>query len=336
MKQENSSLTLQELGKNVLQEYGISPDELKIIQNNGLKTLWKVTHNQQRKCLKRLKHAKDKATFRVFAQKYIFDQGGNVPEIYLNTQGLPITEYSQQLFVLYEWIDGRDLSFKNPLDLASALRGLAQFHHFSKGYQPPKEAKISSKLGRWPDQYASMKKRMLKWKTEALEKTKFTVYNSYLRYIDQIIEMIDQALAALERSPYQRLTDIDVERATLCHQDFGEGNVLLSDQGVYVIDLDGVTYDLVIRDLRKIIGKRMEKNGKWELAKIEQILSYYQKDFKLSDEERELLKIDLLFPHWFFGEVKNLFKKNKPLKASEIRKIGDLEVKKLLVLEDWF
>lgn len=336
MKQEKSSQVLEELAINVLKNYRISPDSVRIIQNNGLKTLWKVSHQNETKCLKRLKHAKEKATFTVFAQKHIFDQGGNVPEIYLNDHGSPITEHSEQLFVLYEWIEGRDLSFKIPQDLALALQGLAKFHHFSKNYQPPTEAKISSKLGRWSEQYASMKKRMLKWKAVALEKSRFLAYKSYLEYIDSIIEIADQALAALEKSSYQRLTDIDLQQTTLCHQDFGEGNVIYAEPKVYVIDFDGVTYDLVIRDLRKIIGKRMEKRGKWDIAQIRKILNYYEKYYQLSVEEQELLRIDLMFPHWFFGKVKNLFKKNKPLKASEINKIGALEEKKLLVLEDWF
>ena len=42
----------------------------------------------------------------------------------------------------------------------------------------------------------------------------------------------------------------------------------------------------------------------------------------------EVLHADLLFPHWFYGLVKNLFQNNKSLKASEIEKTALLESSK--------
>lgn len=335
MTTKNNSTELKELAQNVLSYYEISPDNLTIIQNNGLKTLWKVTHNNQLKCLKRLKHTKDKALFTVNAQRHVFENGGKVPEVYLNNQGEPITEYMDQLFVLYEWIEGSDLFFNRPVDLSLALQGLSKFHVFSKGYQSPEGAKVSSKLGRWPEQYDSMMRRMMKWKEEAKLKPQHPSYKSYLQYIDSIIDLANQALDALNQSSYGVLTDIELSASTLCHQDYGEGNVIKSSGGIYVIDLDGVTYDLVIRDLRKIIGKRMEKGGNWNLNQIEAILKSYEKHNPLSLQEKEVLKADLLFPHWFFAKTKNMFKKNKPVKPSEITKIGELEAKKLLVLKEW-
>lgn len=335
MKIENSPAELQVLARDVLAAYDMTPDEMKIIQNNGLKTLWKVRHGDQFRCLKRLKHQREKALFTVYAQQYIAENGGKVPIIYPNRDGELITEHLGELFVLYEWIDGRDVSFSDPADRALALAGLAKFHISSIGYEPPAGAEISSKFGRWPEQYESMKRRMLKWKEEADLNRQYPSHRSYLDSIDAIIELADQTLAALSQSPYGVITATALSNSTLCHQDFGEGNVILLGEDLYVIDLDGVTYDLVIRDLRKIIGKSMEKQGDWTVHQIDRILSAYERYNPLSPEERELLKIDLLFPHWFFAKAKNLFKKNKPMKENEILRIGQLEAKKRIILQDW-
>ena len=137
-------------------------------------------------------------------------------------------------------------------------------------------------------------------------------------------------MEALQKSSYGDLTDIAFERSALCHQDYGEGNAILKEDTVYILDLDGITYDLPVRDLRKIIGKRMEKLGRWDKKLIEDIMLWYEKNNKLSSEEKNLLKIDLLFPHRFFGTVKNLFKKNKVLAPGEITRIRDLELSKQL------
>lgn len=309
MKIKDYHLSLYKLANDVLLKYNILPEKMKIIQDNGLKTLWKFGYNNQTMCLKRLKHSKDKALFTVNAQIYIYKNGGNVPRIYLNTKGEAITEFNEQLFVLYEWIDGRDLNFSNPSDLRLAMEGISRFHLYSKGYKPPKGARVSSKLGRWSNQYQSMKSRMLKWKEQSLLKPHNPSFKCYLKYISSIIGIADMALNELEKSSYNKLTDIKFEESSLCHQDYGEGNVIYSDGIVYVIDLDGVTYDLPMRDLRKIIGKRMIKHGKWEKETILTILKWYERNNKLSYQEKELMKIDLLFPHWFFGDVKNIYKK---------------------------
>lgn len=329
-------MNLNILAQKVLLYYNITPDNLQIIQNKGLKTLWKVTDSHGTKCLKRLKHTREKALFTVNAQIHIFDAGGAVPRIYLNQQGEPVTEYMGQLFVLYEWIEGRDFHFGKSEDLRLAVEGLSKFHILSKGYKAPQDARISSKLGRWPEQYESMMNRMLKWKEEAKGKENNPVYNGYLQYIDSIIKIGNMAVDALQKSSYQLLTDIALEQSTLCHQDYGEGNALLAGDQVYVIDLDGVTYDLPIRDLRKIIGKRMEKRGQWHKETIEKIVRWYEKNNKLSLEDKMLLKIDLLFPHWFFGTVKNLFKNNKMIKSSEIIRAAEFEQNKIIILKDLF
>ncbi|NLX92081.1 MAG: CotS family spore coat protein [Firmicutes bacterium] len=336
MKPENDLLSLNNLARNVLLQYDIDPDKISVIQNNGLKTVWKITQGPESKCLKRLKQNKEKALFTVGAQIYIAQAGGAVPQVYLNREGNPVTEYMEQIFVLYEWIEGRDFSFARPADLRLALEGLAKFHVSSRGYTAPEGAKVSSKLGRWPHQYESMMSRMLKWKNEAAAKTENAVYKSYCRYIDAIAEMGNKALEALLKSSYSKLTDIAPEQSALCHQDYGEGNAILQGDTVYVLDLDGITYDLPVRDLRKIIGKRMEKLGRWDKKVIEDILLWYEKNNELSSEEKELLKIDLLFPHRFFGTVKNLFKKNKVLAPGEIIRIGEFELAKTDVLNDLF
>lgn len=336
MKKKGSIKELTELAHEVLLKYDIVPDSLKIIQNNGLKTLWKLTYNNETKCLKRLKHSKDKSLFRVNAHIHIHNNGGKVAEIYLNRDDEAITEYDGQLFVLYEWIEGRDLNFAKPSDLCTALGGLANFHVYSRGYKAAENVEISSKLGRWPEQYESMRKRMLKWKDVAMVKADKGPYNTYLKNIDSIIEIADLALNSLEKSSYNALTNIELYESGLCHQDYGEGNVILSGRDLYVIDLDGVTYDLPIRDLRKIIGKRMEKRGEWNRDIIEKILRCYERNNRLTLAEREILKIDLLFPHWFFATVKNMFKKNKAVSSGKILKIANLEKSKVDVLKDIF
>lgn len=328
------------IANNVLKEYGIVPDSVSVIQGGSIKTVWKVSSGGVPYCLKRLKHTIDKALFSVNAQVHVKYSGGLVPGVYPNMHGEPITHYNGQLFVLYEWIAGKDLNFNVPADLRMAVRGLAKFHLASKGYQAVEGARVSTKLGKWPDQYTSMSRKLTAWKELAEGSYPSPALSAYLQHVDRMLALADKALAALDGSDYKKLTeqggtngskkpsDQVSDRIVLCHQDYGKGNALAVGSSVYVLDLDGVTYDLPARDLRKIIGKNAERHNRWSAEAISEILGWYTEINPMGAEEMEVLYADLLFPHWFYGLVKNLFQNGKALKASEIEKTALLESSK--------
>lgn len=332
---ENVTNNYSELAEKVLLEYKITAENLKLLQSKGLKTLWKLMYRNTPLCLKRLNQTNEQALFSVNAQIYIFNNGGNVPKIYPNANGNPITEYNGQLFILYSWVDGRDMNLEVPKDLALALQSLSKFHSDSIGYEPPSAALISSKLGNWPKQYESMKNRMLKIKELCIQTPNNTSYSTYVENVDPIIEICNKTINLINNSPYSYLCNINQKESCLCHQDFGTGNVMLSKETGIVIDLDSVTYDLPARDLRKIIGKRMMKLNDYSTKNIETILKFYETNNILSQEQRAVLKIDLMFPHWFFGLVKTLHKNLKPVGSDKISAIARFEQNKFSVLQKW-
>lgn len=327
-----SKKDLDDLAVRVLQEYGIVPLNITIIQSGSIKTVWKIKTPGKLLCLKRLKQTYDKVLFSVNAQIYIKNSGGNVPGIILNQKGQPIVQYNDQLFVVYEWLEGKDLNFNNNADLEAALRGLATFHKASKGYQQPDNARESSKFGRWPDQYISMKNRFETWKNFALQNKSSDSHASYLKCVDSMIDVSNIALEYIGKSQYKNLSAPNSDLKVLCHQDYGKGNAISTPNGVVVLDLDSVTYDFSARDLRKIIGKLAVDKNTFSISRINEILSWYSKENPITEEEKKILYIDLLFPHWFHGLIKDQYIKNKPVNPSEIERVVRFEKAKITLL----
>ncbi|MCX7924100.1 MAG: CotS family spore coat protein [Clostridia bacterium] len=327
-----SNSDLNRLAAEVLKKYGIVPESIAVIQGGSIKTVWKVKAKGRLICLKRLKQSYDKVLFSAYAQKYIKEARGNVAALIPDKAGELVVQHEGELFAVYEWLDGRDLNFSNSSDIQAAIQGLARFHIASKGYKPPQDARVSSKLGKWPEQYGSMRNRMAEWKKVSGSKSGVAYHATYLKYVDSMLDLADNALNLLEKSSYQKLTQPESPAIVLCHQDFGKGNAVLGNNGVDVIDLDGVTFDLPARDLRKIIGKQAENKGAWEASTINSIVGWYGQVNPMSASEKEVLYIDLLFPHWYFGLVKNLFQNDKPLKPAEMEKIARLEQSKVSLL----
>ncbi len=321
-------ISLPDIARSVLERYDVDPVKIQVIQQGGIKTVWKVFAEEGVFCLKRLKQTKEKALFSVEAQRYIKSKEGNVPSVILNKAHEAITDRNQELFVLYEWIEGKQLNFDKQEDFMAAMEGLAHFHKFSKGYEPPGGARVSTKIAKWPDQYRSMLNKLNEWKSISLGKAGTPTYAAYLKWVDPIMTLGEKAIQYLEASCYGTLSAPGSQAVVLCHQDYGKGNALLTAAGVWILDMDGVTFELAARDLRKIILKTMENKGRWHQESMKEILSWYEKVNILSMEEKQTIYIDTLFPHSFFGTVKNQFAKNKPVKAASIEKIGKIELSK--------
>lgn len=328
--EQGSNLT--KLAQEVLLKYGIIPQHISIIQGGSIKTVWKIKTSEGLLCLKRLKQTYDKALFSVNAQIYIKNNGGNVPRIIADKNDNPIVSHNDQLFVVYEWLNGSDLNFSNPNDFKLALEGLAEFHVTSKGYESADESRTSTKLGKWPDQYTSMRNKFIAWKETSANNLSQSHYNTYYKVSDSMISIANMALEFIQKSSYDDLVSPNSKSIVLCHQDYGKGNAILVGDKVIVLDLDGVTFDLPARDLRKLIGKEAENKGRWGLQNIENVYRVYTSANPLSNEEKKILCIDLLYPHWFYGLVKNLFQNNKPIKSSEIERMAKLEESKVSLL----
>jgi len=324
---------LQDIARSVLAQYDIEPVKIQVVQQGGIKTVWKVITGNDTFCLKRLKHTKEKALFSDEAQRYIRSKGGLVPDIILNRAHEAITDRNDELFVLYEWIEGKQLNFGNKEDFMAAMEGLAHFHKSSKGYRPPEGARVSTKIAKWPDQYRSMLNRLTEWKSVSARKAGTPVHDAYLKWVDPIIALGEKAIRYLEGSSYGDLSAPNSQAIVLCHQDYGKGNGLLTPDGVWILDMYGVTFELAARDLRKIILKTMEDKGKWHEESMLEIISWYERANTLSMEEKRMVYIDTLFPHGFFGTVKNQFQKNKPVKALSIEQSGRIEMSKENSLE---
>ncbi|MGI6648680.1 MAG: CotS family spore coat protein [Bacillota bacterium] len=321
---------LLDLASSVLQEYGKRPDQVSLIQSGGIKTVWKILAKGETFCLKRLRHNKERAMFSIYAQKHMAAQGARVPQIFPSLNNEDYVEYQGYLFVLYEWIEGRNLTLSR--DLSSALEGLAQFHLDSAGYVPPPDCRVSSKLGRLGHYYASVIKRFSEWEKTAQSNRQNPLCQAFLKEVPGMSRLGLECIDLLEKSAYPSWVEEIKQRGNLCHQDYGDGNAILTPKGVYVLDLDGVTFDLPSRDLRKVIIKMMSNRNSWDIKLLKDMLNWYEKINPLNEDKRRVLYIDLLFPHELHDTAKNYFKKNKSINASAITRASALVRKKSEIL----
>lgn len=74
--------------------------------------------------------------------------------------------------------------------------------------------------------------------------------------------------------------------------------------GIWIIDLDGVAYDLPIRDLRKLIASTMDDMGTWDLTWMRGMIDAYHEANPIEPELYQMLLVDFSLPNEFYKNVK--------------------------------
>ena len=255
---------LVQLAGTVIQNWNVTIENIEVIQGGQMALVWKLQSNLGPICLKRIHRPEKKALFSIHAQDYLAKKGTRVPGIIPNINGELYTKYGPFLFVVYDWIEGRPFELTVTEDLEFIMKGLAEFHTASVGYTPPPGVPIFTKLGRWPNHYIKRCQQMETWKVIAQTFPDDPFSQLYLQEIDAFIAEGRDTLKRLLSSEYTAWVTSIKGTPNLCHQDYGTGNSLLGGDGqIWVIDLDTVSFDLPIRDLRKMIIPLLDTTGIW-------------------------------------------------------------------------
>lgn len=316
------------LAQLLLPNWELNVQSVEVIQGGQMALVWKFMTDEGPKCLKRIHRPEKKAVFSIHAQDYLAKKGMRVPGIIPNKDGNLYTKHGPFLFVVYEWIEGRPFELTVPEDLQWMMKGLADYHTESIGYVPPPAAPVFSKLGKWPKHYIKRCQQMETWKLIAERSPDDPFCQLYLNEIDPYIASGRETLKKLQESHYPEWVRHCLKQPNLCHQDYGTGNTLLSEDQIWIIDLDTTTFDLPIRDLRKVIIPLMGDTGTWDQALFDLMLAAYEENAPLTPEQKNVMYIDMLFPYELYETVSERFGRKNDIMPEELLAAFEYEKRK--------
>jgi len=315
------------LAETIIKNWDISITNIEVIQG-GMAIVWKLYTPDGAICLKRIHRPEKKALFSIHAQDYLAKKGARVPKILPNQTGNLYTKHGPFLFVVYEWLEGRPFELTVTEDLEFIMKGLAEFHLESIGYQPPPGVPVFKKLGRWPNHYIKRCQQMESWKTIAEKMPEDPFSQVYLQEIDPFITEGRDTLKRLVNSEYTSWVNKTKLKPNLCHQDYGTGNSLLGpDNQIWVIDLDTVSFDLPIRDIRKMVIPLLDTTGVWDEEQFNIMIDAYESVSPLTNEQKQIMFIDMLFPYELYDVIRERYVRKTPLLADELT--GALEYERI-------
>ncbi|MBD0381556.1 CotS family spore coat protein [Paenibacillus sedimenti] len=301
---------VEKIAKEVMAQYKMQVQSKTLITTKPDKggAIWKLATDKGPRSLKLLHRLPSRSHFSIGAQDYLVKKGARVPALVRTKDNKLYVEAGGKAWIVTEWIE--QLQPPSKIDLKGAEQlcyGLGEFHRKSKGYVPPAAAAKSSRLRRWPDYYEKLLTKIGWFQDVAKVYKNYAASNKLLSVTDTFANQARNSLERLRKSSYAKMVAKGEAHWGLVHQDYGWSNGQLGPGGLWVIDLDGVAYDLPIRDLRKLITSTMEDLGKWDLKWARGMINAYHKANPIDAETYEILMIDLSLPNEFYKHTKEIF-----------------------------
>lgn len=296
------------IANEVMTHYDMRVDGMILITSKPDKggAIWKIETDKGPRSLKVLHREPRRSLFSVYAQQWLVEQGARVPALIRTKAGELYVEAGHKLWIVTDWIT---LEPANKMDVEGAetlVYGLGEFHRASRGYMPPKFAQQSTRLYNWPKHYAKMIDKIGWFKDLASAYPETAGSAQLLQVVDRFQQQARDAMAKFEQSSFRKMVAKGERFWGLVHQDFGFSNGQMGPDGIWVIDLDGVSYDFPIRDLRKLITSTMDDMGAWDAGIIRRLIQSYHQANPLDRETYELLLNDMAFPNEFYKHIKEM------------------------------
>ncbi|MEI5907339.1 CotS family spore coat protein [Bacillus spongiae] len=300
---------IENLATEVLKSYDFSVKSIQIITTKPDKggAIWKLDTSTGPKSLKLLHRRPTRSMFSLGAQEYfVVTQNARVPAIIPTSDGSNYVESGGKLWFVAEWIEPLEPVTKDLEGAKLLCYALGEFHRLSKGYVPPHQAETASRLYKWPKYYQKIINKMDWFRNIANVYPEMEASPHILNVVDEFEEQAKRSLERLNQSNYLSLVEPGNAYWGLVHQDYGWSNGQMGENGMWVIDLDGVAYDLPIRDLRKLITGTMADLFRWDVTWIREMIKAYHEANPISADLYDILMIDLSLPNEFYKNIKEM------------------------------
>ncbi|MCM3652576.1 CotS family spore coat protein [Metabacillus litoralis] len=333
---------IETMAQDVLKHYDFSVQSIQVITTKADKggLIWKLETSAGPKSLKILHRRPTRSLFSLGAQEYLVDvKEARVPPIVKTKDGHNYVEAGGKLWFIAEWIEPLAPVTKDLEGAKQLCNALGEFHRLSKDYVPPHQAEVASRIYKWPRNYQKVINKMDWFRNIAKAYEELPASSHLLNVVDQFEEQAKRSLEALNQSSYLELAQQGNEYWGLVHQDYGWSNGQMGPNGMWIIDLDGVAYDLPIRDLTKLITGTMADLYRWDTTWVREMIKTYHEANPISSKLYDIIMIELSLPNDFYKNIKEVVYDpelflNDPATVSMIQTIVNTDQTKWPVLEE--
>jgi CotS family spore coat protein len=299
----------------------------KIYEMLPMKGVYLIKTDQGNKCLKKINYGTQKLMYIYKAKEHIIKNGfDKIDRNILTPEGAPYAFVNDDIYVVTDWIEGRECDFKKEEDLKRAAETLARFHLCARGFTPDEETKVRSDIGKLPNTLEKRLTTLNKMRDLARKNKKKNEFDIlYLSNVEFYLKLSKEAMKFLDMESYKKICSDALSDKVLCHHDFTYHNILFEDNGnSYVIDFDYCKWEMQIYDVATLLIKSLKRLN-WDNKHAQLILDSYNAIKPISKHEYNILKTLLIFPQRFWRLANRYYYKEAGWsEASFIKKMKEI------------
>ncbi len=248
--------------------------------------------------LKEFRGSKERAGFLHNILEYLSGRGFSAETVELSKEGevLVKDEISNTSYLLKNWYLGRECDVRNREDILSAVRKLAELHNLTADYDGSIPDFLKAEEGSLLQEYERHNRELNKVKNYIRNKNKKNEFEMlfmkvYENYKLQAQEVTDQ----LKKQSKDLGEELKQQMRGLCHGDYNQHNVLLSQGEWVILNFEQMSYDILVLDLANFMRKILEKYN-WNTGLGIEMITAYDSIRKMLPEELEQLYLRLAYP----------------------------------------
>ncbi|HZG16560.1 MAG TPA: CotS family spore coat protein [Candidatus Bathyarchaeia archaeon] len=240
----------------------------------------------------------ERQQFILDAEAHLRKRGIFIPQLVQTIEDKPFFEWNGNLFYLQKDVQGKAVSLKTPKQTRRIGELLGRIHSSSVGLLSASGNRYNGAL-RWEMEYENDLKSLQRWQERFSDhpKPKIKLLRQHLPYFLRVGEEMHKLLQ--ESAFFQEWKNRAEYQLSLCHGDFHMGNVIKSENRLYVIDWEDVRYDYPSKDLSRLLYVYMRRYHGWDSQRCELLFRAYFRKNPMKKQEKALLYQDLAFPHIF-------------------------------------
>ncbi|MFT9487643.1 MAG: phosphotransferase [Tepidibacillus sp.] len=242
--------------------------------------------------------------------QFLQEHRWNTSTIVSNKFAEPFVPVKNGIVYVTKWVEGEHLTLNHRPHFLVMVKVMAHLHKLGFEYNPEPFSYHFVDETYLRNSWEERLKWLKKYQKKLTRKESLTTFEHViLSYLPFLKEWSEEALEHLTQwvIQYNSIGDL---RKTICHGKFHHRNMLLKPNGKMVlIDFDHVSLDTPVRDLANFIRKYIlnKEHRFW----AQEWFDRYQKIVSLTEPEKKLLAIYLIFPERIFTLAKKYEEKQQ-------------------------
>lgn len=215
-------------------------------------------------------------------------------------------------YIVKKWFEHRESEPDNVKDILKGVRSMAALHKNTKDLKNVftdqdnilRAANLKETLDRHNREMLKVKRYISKMKN----KTGFEM--RLVKEIDIFYKQAEEAVSFLDGDVYEKYYGRAKSEMTMCHGNFQYHNVIMVRETPVIVNYIRAANNLQIADVYTFLKKCMEKN-QWDVELAKRIMHEYESINPLNNDEKNILRVMLLYPEKFWKIVNNYYNSNK-------------------------